>query len=185
MSEHTTKMYNSTFSPSTANKTNSIVCGAICKRTLNHSGFTLIELMTVISIVGILSTVAVPKFQTFTTRAKFTELNTFAAKAIQEVELYYLEMGCIGPMTDISLPSFGKEFKNTLIVKKMHWGHKINGNDDDKVYLHFRATGPVPEGFIRIMLNNKSNSPKWKYSHSLPAKYNKYFPKHMRIADPQ
>ncbi|MGL4467874.1 MAG: prepilin-type N-terminal cleavage/methylation domain-containing protein, partial [Plesiomonas shigelloides] len=39
-----------------------------------QSGFTLIELMIVVAIVAILAAVALPAYQTYTKKAKFTEV---------------------------------------------------------------------------------------------------------------
>jgi type IV pilus assembly protein PilA len=52
-------------------------------------GFTLIELMIVVAIVGILAAVALPAYQDYTVRAKVTEALSLAGGAKTSVTEYY------------------------------------------------------------------------------------------------
>ncbi len=58
-----------------------------------QKGFTLIELMIVVAIIGILAAIAIPAYQDYTTRAKVTEVVNAMAPAKTSISEFFISQG--------------------------------------------------------------------------------------------
>ena len=65
----------------------------------NQAGFTLIELMIVVAIIGILAAVALPAYQDYTRKAKFSEVVAATSAAKVAVEICAQDQGAVASCT--------------------------------------------------------------------------------------
>lgn len=67
-----------------------------------QKGFTLIELMIVVAIIGILAAVALPAYQDYTSRTKVTEAVGLLSGLKVDVHDYYTSKGDIPTMAELT-----------------------------------------------------------------------------------
>ena len=59
----------------------------------DYAGFTLVELIVVVVIIGILSSIAVPAFRNASDKARQKEASTLIATYVKAAQAYYTEFG--------------------------------------------------------------------------------------------
>jgi type IV pilus assembly protein PilA len=77
-------------------------------RARNEKGFTLIELMIVIAIIGILAAIAIPQFSAYRTRSYNASARSDLRNAVTTQEAYFAEHGFYTNVVgDLTGPRYG------------------------------------------------------------------------------
>ena len=89
-------------------------------------GFTLVELLIVIVIVGILSAIALPQFFSQTKKAAATEGTQTASSIAKQAVAYYLEKGGLGTVDETCEAYAGK-----LKTDNLNFEYKCEGTAEE------------------------------------------------------
>ncbi|CDT88422.1 Fimbrial protein precursor [Vibrio coralliirubri] len=111
------------------------------KRT-NQKGFTLIELMIVVAIIGVLSAIAVPAYQNYVTRSEVSSGLATVKSLITPAELFYQENGVAAAATLDQLGIDGAANDLGAITST------LNADDDPTVVFTFDVSSSINTGII-------------------------------------
>ena len=104
-----------------------------------QKGFTLIELMIVVAIIGILAAIAIPAYQDYTIRAQVSEGLTLAAAAKAAVAETFLNTGeapanrTVAGMSANAVDTSGKYVASVAVANgtiTVTYGHEVNATID-------------------------------------------------------
>ena len=100
----------------------------------NNSGFTLIEVLVVVLIIGILTSIALPQYQKAVMRARFAQMVIYNNAIVKAQQVYYATFSKYATemdQLDVSLPSV----PNVSCY--------VNYGDGTLCYLYYGAQGNI------------------------------------------
>jgi type IV pilus assembly protein PilE len=77
---------------------------------MNNKGFTLIELMITVAIIGIISALALPSYNSYITRSKRTECRAALMQVMQQQERYFTQQNSYLAFTAVATGVPMKQF---------------------------------------------------------------------------
>ena len=133
-------------------------------RNYNKKGFTLLELLVVVLIIGVLASIALPQYQKAVQKSRLSQIDVILDAAKKNIELYVLQNGSNGPIILTS-----PEGRGDL-------SFDVPGTCDDEGFctikagrVQFGCGGPCDINYdsgdwlhnVSFMLRREANSKKW------------------------
>tara|TARA_R110002074_G_scaffold114782_1_gene245415 strand:- start:44334 stop:44768 length:435 start_codon:yes stop_codon:yes gene_type:complete len=129
-----------------------------------QKGFTLIELMIVVAIIGILAALAIPAYSDYTIKAKVSEAASLSGAMKAAVEIYFSENGELPPSISYTQLGVASNFSGGYVSSV-----KLSGNGTIDIILN-NINSTVNGSTVQYIPSSGANVT-WTVSGTVDAKY--------------